>query len=86
MLGSQLRNKLAIVLQPTCGGRAVDHTVLQCKAEGEDVSDFRAARPHDRRFDNTTDAENPRLRQVEDRRERVDANYSQVGNYERSAF
>lgn len=58
------------MLQPTCGGGAFDHTVIECKAEGEGVSDFQAARPHHRCFDNPTDAENPRLRQVEDQRER----------------
>ena len=31
-------------------------------------------------------AEDPRLRQVEDRRERVDAEHSQVGNRESTAF
>ncbi len=49
------------------------------------MSDFLAARPHDRCFDNPTDTENSCLRQVEDQREPVDAKHSQVGNLESSA-
>ncbi len=71
-------------LQPAGGGGAVDDAMIEGQAEGHRLSGDELAVSHNSFFNDAADAEDRGLRQVEDRRERVDAEHSQIRDGERS--